>query len=412
MYFQDTERNTMDDYRDKADSLVVIIQGNQGWSLLINKKNQWEFFNQRNKTLHPRVQETISLKEAQTRLKNLEQIQCSLSTLGRSRRFNAGFTMLHEQLQQTTSAAAAVATSAVAVANAATAATTPATPHNPMAQPQVTPSRDRCHRPPEKNELAVSATPLDYISFLTKWVQKKVKVREDDVKRYEETWKSSAGTTPACGLDQFSHIMSNVYKYANDDYANHAIIENACLAHIRSMCSTYKVKLQPLTVQIQKQKDSNKASRKYSASISLIISEIKYKSNLLQLLAVAHSEEDHMMSSNEEVHQDLHMVYKICTPYWRSNSVTAWLRSLDYFHNQRHISNAAGASHSNTPRICITPHAEEEWVNKTAQYKCRLPRNTYNPTWLAAQPAGVVLLNIQPLLEQADMFVQDPTWHT
>ncbi|KAK0471791.1 hypothetical protein IW261DRAFT_1571676 [Armillaria novae-zelandiae] len=117
------------------------------------------------------------------------------------------------------------------------------------------------------------------------------------------------------------------------------------------------------------------------------------------------------MSSDEEVQQDLHTVYKICMPYWRSDSVTAWLCSFHHFHNQRCISNAAGASHGNPPRVRIIPHAEEEWVNKTTQYKRRLPRNAYNPTWLATQPAGQVLLNIQPSPERADLFIQDPTWH-
>ncbi len=115
-----------------------------------------------------------------------------------------------------------------------------------------------------------------------------VKVGEEDAKRYEEVWKSSAGTTPACSLNQFSvffqgppasawnksagriltqHIMTNVYKYTDDDYENHKIIETACLAHIRTMCSNYRSRLKPQTVQTQKQWDDNKASRKSNASI-------------------------------------------------------------------------------------------------------------------------------------------------
>ncbi|KAK0468966.1 hypothetical protein IW261DRAFT_1345683 [Armillaria novae-zelandiae] len=255
---------------------------------------------------------------------------------------------------------------------------------------------------------------------------------EDDAKRYEETWKSSAGTTPACGLDQFSvffqgppasawnksaarvltqHIMRNIYNYTDDDYSNRSIIEAACLSHIRSMCANYRARLKPPMVQMQKQRDGNKASRKTSASIFLIISKMEYEPRLACLNGGIHGEAldllgPEAMSSDEEAQQDLHTVYKIRMPYWRSDSVTAWLRSFDHFHNQRRISNAAGAS------LRIIPHAEEEQVNKTAQYKRRLPRNAYNPTWLAAQPAGEVLLNIQPSPERADLFVQDPTWHT
>lgn len=105
------------------------------------------------------------------------------------------------------------------------------------------------------------------------------------------------------------------------------------------------------------------------------------------------------MSSDEEVQQDLHTVYKIRTPYWRSDLVTTWLHSFNHFHNLRRISNAAGASHGNPPRIRIIPQAEEEQVNKTTHYKHLLPKNAYNPTWLGTQSAGEVRLNIQPLPE-------------
>ncbi|KAK0214210.1 hypothetical protein EDD85DRAFT_963208 [Armillaria nabsnona] len=110
-----------------------------------------------------------------------------------------------------------------------------------------------------------------------------IKVTEQDAKKYKETWKSSGGTSPACTLDEFSvffqgppasawnksaarvltqHLMTQTYHYPDDDYMNRAILERACLAHIRTMCHTYKASLKPSNVQLKKQKDGNKASRK------------------------------------------------------------------------------------------------------------------------------------------------------
>lgn len=116
------------------------------------------------------------------------------------------------------------------------------------------------------------------------------------------------------------------------------------------------------------------------------------------------------MSSDEES-QDLSTLttlYTIRVPLWRNEIVTNWLRWFDYLHNQRRIANAAGASRGATPQTRIVP--QENCVNANAPYKRRLPKNAYNPTWLAAQSAGEVLLNIQPTVERADMFVHDPNF--
>lgn len=125
-----------------------------------------------------------------------------------------------------------------------------------------------------------------------------IKVTEQDAKKYEETWKSSGGTSPACTLDKFSvffqgppasawnksaarvltqHLMTQTYHYPDDDYTNRAILERACLAHIRTMCHTYKASLKPSNVQLKKQKDGNKASRKQK--VRVVRFDILYRSS-------------------------------------------------------------------------------------------------------------------------------------
>ncbi|SJL11835.1 uncharacterized protein ARMOST_15246 [Armillaria ostoyae] len=196
-----------------------------------------------------------------------------------------GFTMLRDQLVMDRQQQQASSTAAAA-----------ASPGGTTAGPQATPSRDRRRRPPEKNELAKKVRECMQHYLGGPGREYEVKVREEDAKRYEEVWRSSAGTTPASGLDQFSvffqgppasawnksaahvltqHIMTNVYKYADNDYENRKIIETACLAHIRIMCSNYRSRLKPQTVQTQKQQDGNKASRKSNASI--FSSKIEYE---------------------------------------------------------------------------------------------------------------------------------------
>ena len=87
------------------------------------------------------------------------------------------------------------------------------------------------------------------------------------------------------------------------------------------------------------------------------------------------------MSSDEEEHDGVNLVYRRVTQPWRDTNMVEWFRVIDIFVNARHYS-PDGAS---TPGA--HPHLRHQIAKSTSKRAAvpLLPISVYNQTWLKNQ---------------------------